>query len=192
MPRAPASSAHSPPSAAPFFHERAGALEGVDGYSRDGLADEIERKIVEPLEVHATLAHVELLAGLLVLRREPVMELRVPVDACHVEGVVSLLRRKVDEPEWQLVIRVIAGRINGLRYIPTDHPVLEAFLVAPGQVPVQTLRTPLTTARRSSGRDARYSAMLDAPFSFMVWQWTSNGRGDQGTWGECQRVTFGA
>ncbi|MBK8241586.1 MAG: hypothetical protein IPK74_39250 [Deltaproteobacteria bacterium] len=35
----------------------------VDVDARDGLADHRERDVFEPLEAHARLAHVELLAG---------------------------------------------------------------------------------------------------------------------------------
>jgi hypothetical protein len=118
-----------PPSPLP-----AGLVAGDEHLGReggDGLADGIEREVVERAEAEARLAQVELLARRGEGGAQARLAVLVAVDAREVEGVVVLLRGEGDVGERLFVVGV---RVARERDLIADHPPVHRLLVPLGQV----------------------------------------------------------
>ena len=90
----PPSSSPSPASCGPHcsaWRPRSAATKSSTGTRAIASSMSVEREVLEVLEAHAGLAHVELLARLLPLVLEPLAVLLVAVDAHQVERHVVLL-----------------------------------------------------------------------------------------------------
>ena len=95
----------------------------------DQVADDVERDVLEPLEAHAALPHVELQPGAREAVAQATLVLRVHVHAHEVQRVVTLLRGERDVAERPLVVRVGIAR---QRHLPRDAAPRERLLVAVG------------------------------------------------------------
>jgi len=63
----------------------------LHGHARNGAADHVESQVVQLFEADATFAHVELLAALLILIREPSGEGGMTVEAKKMQHHARLL-----------------------------------------------------------------------------------------------------
>src|SRR5258708_29551412 len=103
----------------------------VHGHGGNGLADDRQRKIIDGLEAHARLAHVELLSLACETVTERLRRRRVAVHAHEIEGAVILLRGEAGVAQRVSIVRL---RIPAERHVIVDHAVLDSLDVTAREV----------------------------------------------------------
>jgi len=76
---------------------------------------------------NAALSHIELARSCLVFFGEPGRDRLIDIHAEGVESYVALGVRQPHKGHWLLRIAVVARRVDGVRYVPTDASILNPF-----------------------------------------------------------------